>query len=239
LRRNGAVRSGLDKGKVKEMRIFRNSVSVTVVVIILLALFALAFGGVNAEGRVESRSAGLVEQKLDPGTYSLDPAHTHIGFGVEHLGIALVKGRFKDVQGTIEYDPKDISRSKVNFLAKIESIDTGVTARDDHLRSADFFDAAKHPTMTFVSTKIEKKGKRFIMIGDLTIKGVTQPIAFEFTFTDAIKDPWGGTRFGASASTTINRRDFGITYGNALPGGGFDVADRVAIELHLEAVRAK
>lgn len=221
------------------MRILRNSVSVTVVVVVLLALFALAFGGVNAEGRVESRSAESVEQKLESGTYSLDPAHTHVGFGVEHLGIALVKGRFKDVEGRIEYDADDISRSNVKFSAKIESIDTGVTARDEHLRSADFFDAAKHPTMTFISTKIEKKGKRFIMNGDLTIKGVTRPISFGFTFTDAIKDPWGGTRFGATATTQINRRDFGITYGNALPGGGFDVADRVAIELHLEAVKAK
>lgn len=221
------------------MRILRNSVSVTVLVVVLLALFAMAFGGATAEGKEEGRSVAAIERTLEAGTYSLDPAHTHVGFGVEHLGIALVKGRFKDVEGTIEYDPIDISRSKVNFSAKIESIDTGVAARDEHLRSADFFEAAKFPTMTFVSTKIEKKGKRYIMNGDLTIKGVTRPISFAFTFTNAIKDPWGGTRFGASASTQVNRRDFGITYGNALPGGGFDVADRVAIELHLEAVKAK
>jgi polyisoprenoid-binding protein YceI len=221
------------------MRILRNSVSVTVLVVVLLALFALAFGGPNADGKGEGRSIEAIERTLEAGTYSLDPAHTHVGFGVEHLGIALVKGRFKDVEGSIEYDPKDIGRSKVNFSAKIESIDTGVSARDEHLRSADFFEVAKYPTMTFVSTKIEKKGKRYIMNGDLTIKGVTRPISFAFTFTDAIKDPWGGTRFGASASTEVTRRDFGITYGNALPGGGFDVADRVAIELHLEAVKAK
>lgn len=221
------------------MRIFRNTVSVTVLVVVLLALFAMAFGGVTAEGKSEGLPVGTIERTLEAGTYSLDPAHTHVGFGVQHLGIALVKGRFKDVEGNIEYDPRDISKSKVSFSAKIESIDTGVAARDEHLRSADFFEAAKYSTMTFVSTKIEKKGKRYIMNGDLTIKGVTRPIAFAFTFTDAIKDPWGGTRFGASASTEINRRDFGITYGNALPGGGFDVADRVAVELHLEAVKSK
>ena len=148
-------------------------------------------------------------------------------------------GRFKDFKGTVQYNDQDPTRSTVEFSAKIDSIDTGVAQRDAHLKTADFFDAEKFPTMTFKSTHVEKKGKGYLLHGDLTIKGVTKSISLPFTMTGAVKDTWGGTRFGISAATTIDRRDFGITWGNGLPLGGLDVANEVSIELQAEAVRAE
>ena len=178
-------------------------------------------------------------QPVTAGQYNIDPAHSLIGFSVEHLEINWVAGRFKDFKGTVNYDDKDITKSSVEFTAKIDSIDTEVEARDTHLKSADFFDAAKFPEMKFVSTKVERKGDDYVLHGNLTIKGVTKPISFDFDMTGAVKDPWGGTRFGIEADTSINRKDFGINYGNALPFGGFDVGDKVDIDLKLEVVKAE
>ena len=221
------------------MKYFRNIITVTLLVTVLLALFGLAFGGATSTAGAQSKTEAVKYVPVQAGTYNLDPAHTVIGFGVKHLEIAIVEGRFKDFSGTINYNDQDPTRSTVEFTAKIDSIDTGVAPRDEHLRTADFFDAAKFPTMTFRSTKVEKKGKDFVLHGDLTIKGVTKPVSLPFTMTGAVKDPWGGTRFGIAASTKIDRRDFGITWGNQLPLGGLDVANEVSIKLHAEAVKAE
>jgi len=176
--------------------------------------------------------------QVPAGTYNLDPAHSLIGFAVRHLEINLVGGRFKDFTGKVSFDDRDVTRSTVEFTAKIASIDTEVAARDKHLLSADFFEAEKYPEMAFKSTGVKKtRNGDFILSGDLTLKGVTKQIEFPFTFTGAIKDPWGNTRFGIEAHTRINRRDYGINYGNALPMGGFDVANEVAIDLRLEAFK--
>jgi polyisoprenoid-binding protein YceI len=222
------------------MKVLRNSIGAAVITMIVLALFTFVFGGNFKTSAAERTTMDTVSYMPIPaGAYNLDPAHTVIGFGVKHLEIAVVEGRFKDFKGTINFDDKDVTKSTVEFTAKIDSIDTGVTPRNEHLRTADFFDAAKYPEMTFKSTRVEKKGKSYVLYGDLTIKDVTKPVAIPFTITGAVKDPWGGTRFGVEASTTINRRDFGINYGNALPIGGFDVANEVAIKLHLEAVKSE
>ncbi len=209
--------------------------------IILAAFVALPFvGNVNLlwTAQAQTKTEKVNYMPVPTGTYNLDPAHSLIGFAVEHLEINWVEGRFKDFVGTINYNDRDATKSTVEFSAKIDSIDTEVAPRDEHLRSADFFDAAKFPEMTFKSTKIEKGGKDgYVLHGDLTIKGVTKRIEFPFTFTGAIKDPWGGTRFGIEAQTKINRRNFGINYGNALPAGGFDVGNEVTINLRLEAVK--
>lgn len=175
---------------------------------------------------------------IPSGDYTFDTAHTRIGFSVRHLSIAWVTGRFKDFSGTLKFDDKDVTKSSVEFTAKVTSIDTEVEARDNHLRSADFFEVEKYPEMKFVSRRIEKKGKRYIVHGDLTIKDVTKRISFPFTFTGAVPDPWGGTRFGISAKTTINRKDFNVNYGTAMPFGGFDVGNEVQISLDIEAVKA-
>jgi polyisoprenoid-binding protein YceI len=193
----------------------------------------------NAETAQDSKAAKPAKVSYVPipaGDYRIDPAHSIIGFSILHNEINLVSGRFKDFTGTIHFDDKNPSKSSVEFKAKVESIDTGVEARDKHLRTADFFEVAKYPEMTFKTTKVERKGKQgYILTGDLTLKSVTKQVVLPFTITGAIKDGRGNTRIGIAAQTKIDRRDYGIVWGHALPGGGFDVAHDVTIDLHLEA----
>jgi polyisoprenoid-binding protein YceI len=173
------------------------------------------------------------------GEYKIDPAHSIIGFAIRHYEINWVEGRFKDFNGVIRFDEADITKSTVEFTAKVESIDTGVAQRDQHLRTADFFDVAKFPEMTFKSTKVERKGKdSYVLTGDFTLKGVTKQVAIPFTITGAIKDPRGNLRFGIEAQTKINRQDYGITWGKPMEGGGLDVGNEVTIKFHLEALKA-
>ncbi|MCA1568158.1 MAG: YceI family protein [Acidobacteria bacterium] len=186
----------------------------------------------------QERVARVTYAPVSGGDYNIDPAHSIIGFSIRHLEIAWVEGRFKDFKGTVHFDESDVTKSSVEFTAKIESIDTGVEPRDKHLRTADFFDAAKYPEMTFKSTRVERRGKDgYVLHGDFTLKGVTKPVALPFTVTGAITDPWGNTRFGVSAQTKIDRRDYGITWGKALENGGLDVGNEVTINLQLEAVK--
>jgi polyisoprenoid-binding protein YceI len=184
-----------------------------------------------------AKPAKVTYLPIPAGDYRMDVAHSAIGFSIRHNELVLVSGRFKDFSGTIHYDDKDVTKSSVEFKAKVESIDTGVEARDRHLRTADFFEVEKFPEMTFKSTRVERKGKDLILHGDLTLKGVTKPVTLPFTLTGAIKDGRGNTRIGIAAQTKIDRRDFGITWGRALPGGGFDVAHDVMIDLQLEALQ--
>jgi polyisoprenoid-binding protein YceI len=173
------------------------------------------------------------------GEYKMDASHSVIGFSIRHFEISWVRGRFKDFVGTINYDESDVTKSTVEFTAKIESIDTGVQNRDAHLRTADFFDAAKFPDMTFKSTRIERKGKdQYVLHGDFTLKGVTKQISFPFTLTGAVKDARGNTRFGVAAQTTLDRREYGITWGMPLGNGGVNVGNEVTIDLQLEALKA-
>lgn len=216
-----------------------------------LAMFAaLPFVGrlatiaaVNAEtGEIAQDAKNAKPTKVSylpipAGDYTLDKSHSLIGFTIRHNELALVGGRFKDFSGSIHYDNKDVSRSAVEFQAKVESIDTGVEGRDKHLRTADFFEVAKYPEMTFKSTRVERKGKGYVLTGDLTLKGVTKQVTLPFTITGAIKDGRGNTRIGIAAQARIDRRDYGITWGHPLATGGFDVAHDVTIDLHLEAIQ--
>jgi len=223
------------------MNSFKRTISAGLMAI-ALAAFGIGYTFIPAASAQESAAAVKVNYAPIPaGEYSLDPAHSRIGFAVRHLEIAMVSGRFKDFTGTIKYDDKDVTKSSVQFTAKIDSIDTEVEARDTHLKSPDFFDAAKFPEMKFVSTKVERGSgsNQYTMTGDLTIRGVTKQVSFPFTLTGAVKDPWGGTRFGVSAETKLNRKDFGVNFQNALPLGGFDVANEVVVSLDLEAVKAE
>ena len=189
----------------------------------------------------DAKAAKLMKVSYLPipgGDYTMDRSHSVIGFAILHNELTLVRGRFKDFAGTIHFDDKDVTRSSVQFTAKVESIDTGVENRDKHLRTADFFEVAKYPEMSFKSTKVERKGKAgYVLTGDLTLKGVTKQVALPFTITGAIKDGRGNTRIGIAAQTKIDRRDYGITWGRALANGGFDVAHDVTIDLHLEAIQ--
>lgn len=168
------------------------------------------------------------------GTYNFDKAHSFIGFRVKHFGLVEVPGYFRDFTGTINYDAKDMKKSSVNFTAKTTSVDTGVAPRDNHLRTADFFDVEKFPEMTFKSTKVEKKGKDWLVTGDFTMKGVTKQIAFPFTVVGIKKDAKGGMKMGVTAETSINRRDFGVNYGSNLPDGTAILSDNISVNLQLE-----
>jgi polyisoprenoid-binding protein YceI len=210
----------------------------------LLALgVAGAFWGFEATAKSLSfeesffaRAAQTVPQNEDlSGTYGLDKAHSAIGFRIKHMGLVEVPGYFRDFKGTITYDAKDVTKSTVEFTAQMKSIDTGVVPRDNHLRTADFFEVEKYPEMTFKSTKIAKKGQAWEMTGDLTMKGVTKTVTFPFTLVGFAKDQRGGTKMGVTAETVINRRDFGVTYGSNLPSGVPVLADNVTVVLQLES----
>lgn len=175
---------------------------------------------------------------IPAGEYRIDPAHSVLSFAIKHNEIALVRGRFREFSGKINYNDKDVTQSSVEVTAKIESINTGVDRRDAHLRTADFFDAAKYPEMTFKSTHVERKrNNQYVLHGDLTLRGITKPVAIPFTVTGAIKDGQGNTRFGVAGQTTINRRDFGFTWGKTMENGGLDVGNEVMIDLQLEVVK--
>ena len=168
------------------------------------------------------------------GVYNFDKAHSSIGFRIKHFGLVEVPGFFRDFTGTIDYNAKDVAKSSVEFSAKMESVDTGVAARDKHLRSDDFFAVEKFPEMTFKSTKIEKKGKQLMITGDLTMKGITKKVSFPFNVAGFIESR-GTMKMGAMAETSINRRDFNVNYGDNLPSGAAVLSDDVKINLQVEA----
>lgn len=172
-------------------------------------------------------------------TYKLDPAHTTIGFKVKHLMIANVKGVFEKFNGTVVIDESNIAKSKVNVSIEMASINTNIAKRDEHLRSGDFFDIAKFPVMTFDSTKVEQASADTLKVtGNLTIRGVTKQVVLTVDGpTGEIKGPQGDFRRGASASATINRHDFGVSWSKKLDGGGLVVADDVYISIDTELIK--
>jgi polyisoprenoid-binding protein YceI len=175
-------------------------------------------------------------------TWELDPKHTSVEFAVKHMMFTTVRGRFKDVKGTIEVDEKNPNRSRVNVEIAAASLDTGVADRDTHLRSADFLDVENHPKLTFRSKRVEgamkKEGDQFRVAGDLTIRGTTIEVTLDCQYEGMGKDPWGGTRAGARATTRIDRRAWGLKWNQALETGGILVANEVRIEVEVQAVKA-
>ena len=176
----------------------------------------------------------------ESGVYNFDKAHSFIGFKVKHMGLIEVPGFFRDFTGEVNFDSKDVSKSTVNFKAMMTSVDTGVAGRDKHLRSADFFEVEKFPEMTFASKKVEKKGKGWVVTGDLTMKGVTKSVVIPFEIAGWLPaSERSGPKMGIAGETTINRRDFGVNYGNALPSGIAAISDEVKVVLQIEAGKAK
>ncbi len=174
------------------------------------------------------------------GQYKIDPAHSQATFKVKHLGISWVTGRFDKLQGSFEYNPENLSESKVEAAIEAGSVDTDVQQRDDHLRSPDFFDVATYPEIKFVSKEVRSgEGGKFQIAGDLTIHGVTRPVTLDTELGGTVKDPWGNTRAAFSGSTTINRKDFGLTWNKALEAGGLLVGEEVYIQISVEGVQAK
>lgn len=171
-------------------------------------------------------------------TWQIDSAHSGIHFSVRHLVIAKVRGQFSRWTGALSVPDGDFSRATVDVTIDASSIDTGVADRDAHLKSADFFDVASFPELTFRGRRIEAKGgDRFALVGDLTIRGTTREVVLDVESAGQAKDPWGNLRAGFAARTAIDRRDFGLTWNQALETGGVLVGEKVEIELELEAVR--
>jgi polyisoprenoid-binding protein YceI len=172
-------------------------------------------------------------------TYNIDKAHSEVTFQVRHL-LTRVRGHFSDFNGTIEYDEENPEHSLVNVTVQAASIDTNERDRDAHLRSADFFDVENIPALTFRSTRIQRNaGDRFAVTGDLTIHGVIRSVSFDVAFLGKATDPWGNERIAFEAETTVNRKDFGLTWNAALETGGFLVGDDVKISLSVQAVPAR
>jgi polyisoprenoid-binding protein YceI len=171
--------------------------------------------------------------------WNLDTIHSGINFTVRHMVVSKVRGRFAKFNGTVALDEGDFTRSSVEATIDASSIDTGTTQRDDHLKSADFFDVERFPEIRFLSTRIEKvSGDRYRLTGELTIHGVTRSIALETEYGGRGKDPWGNERVGFTAKGAIDRKDFGLVWNQALETGGVLVSDRVELELEVQVVRA-
>lgn len=167
------------------------------------------------------------------GKYDIDAAHSKVGFEIPHLVISTVEGRFTDYKGNIVLD-KRFARSKFNVTINTKSIDTSVAKRDEHLRSADFFEVEKYPEIKFVSTKVSGDPEKFSVKGNLTIKGVTKPVTLEGQFLGMVKDGFGNEKAAFSAKTKINRKDFGLTWNNVVEAGPV-VGDQVTIDLRVQA----
>jgi polyisoprenoid-binding protein YceI len=171
-------------------------------------------------------------------TWQIDPAHTTVEFAIKHLMVTTVKGYFGDVRGTIVIDEADPARSLVDATIGAASIDTRNAQRDAHLRAPDFLDVERYPTITFRSRRVEPRGTNAArIIGDLTIRDVTREVVLDATLEGRGRDPWGNERIGFSARTTIDRRDFGLTWNEPLETGGFLLGDQVEISLDVEAIR--
>ena len=175
-------------------------------------------------------------ESSSPTVWKVDPAHSSAEFAVRHMMVSTVKGSFKTLSGSIRYDESDPEKSRIEAEIDAASIDTGVADRDTHLRSADFFDVARFPRLAFRSTGVEANGDTGKLHGDLTIHGVTRPVSLDVAFLGEVKDPWGSRRRGYSAETTLNRKDFGMTWNMVLDAGGVLVGDRVKVTLNIEAV---
>ena len=184
-----------------------------------------------------SSTAIAAGSKLQSGKYDVEASHSKVGFGVSHLMISTVEGRFNTFSGNFEVND-DFKKSTVNLSADTASISTDNVKRDDHLKSADFFEAEKHKQLIFKSTEIKGSEKSFKLIGDLSIKGVTKKTTFDCKYLGSANDPWGNHRAGFKCNGKISRKEFGLTW-NKLAEAGPVVGDEVSINIDIEGVKAK
>jgi polyisoprenoid-binding protein YceI len=187
------------------------------------------------------KAAGLTGGRIMTTTkWNIDLSHSGINFAIRHMVVAKVRGRFAKFSGALDLDDDDLARSVVEVTIDASSIDTGTAQRDAHLRSPDFFDVEKFPELRFRSTRIEKlDDDRFRVAGDLTIRDTTREVVLDCEAGGRAKDPWGNERVGFVARTTLDRKDFGLKWNQALEAGGVLVGDRVDIELDVQGVRAE
>jgi polyisoprenoid-binding protein YceI len=172
-------------------------------------------------------------------TWTIDPDHTQVWFAVKHMMFATVKGQFPGISGEIRLDEKDAANTAIEVSIDAASIDTRSAQRDEHLRSADFFDVGNHPHLTFVSRRVESLGgSKYSITGDLTIRGTTRAVVLAVEETGRGTDPWGQQKLGFTASTSIDRKDYGLTWNQALEAGGVLVSDEVKISIDGQAIRS-
>jgi polyisoprenoid-binding protein YceI len=171
------------------------------------------------------------------GDYTIDTAHSRIGFVARHAMVTKVRGQFADYTATAHVDTENPAASSAEVTIDVASINTGSPDRDGHLRSPDFFDVEKYPTITFRSTDVQRDGQEWTVIGDLTIKDVTKPVTIVFEETGTAVDPFGNTRVGFEGSVTVNRKDWGLTWNAALETGGVLVSDKVTLEFDISAIK--
>ncbi|WP_310529734.1 YceI family protein [Nocardioides sp.] len=172
------------------------------------------------------------------GDYTLDTAHTRLGFVARHAMVTKVRGQFGAFEGTASIDTATPANSKIDLTIDVTSVDTGNGDRDGHLKSGDFFDTETYPSIRFVSTDVTRDGDVWAVTGDLTIKDVTKPVTIDFEQTGSALDPFGNTRVGFEGETTVNRKDFGLTWNAALETGGVLVSDKVKLEFDISAIKA-
>lgn len=184
---------------------------------------------------------GIVAVAVSAGadTWQIDPAHSAVQFSVRHMMISNVRGEFSKLSGTVQYDPAELPKTAIDATVDASSLNTRVEARDKDLKSANFFDVEKYPTLTFKSKRVESAGAgKLKLIGDLTMHGTTREVAFDVDGpSPVIKDPRGNLHIGASASTKVNRKDFGMTFNRVMDGGGVVVGDEVAVVIDVELVK--
>lgn len=188
--------------------------------------------------RVETFDAPTAVLEDISGDYSIDPAHTRVGFVARHAMVTKVRGAFTEVSGTAHVDAVDPSKSSVSIVIVANSISTGQQQRDDHLRSRDFLDSEQYPEITFVSTSVDRDGDAWTIAGDLTIMGVTQPVSVPFEFTGSARDPFGNVRIGFEGAAAISRKDWGLTWNAPLETGGVLVSDKVVLEFDVSAIKS-
>jgi polyisoprenoid-binding protein YceI len=170
--------------------------------------------------------------------WNIDATHSGINFSIRHMVVSKVRGRFARYTGTVDLDDGDLTRSFIDATIDASSIDTGTPQRDTHLRSADFFDVEKYPEVRFLGRRIEKlEDSRYRVVGDLTIRDVTREVLLDVEYGGRAKDPWGNERIGFVATTSLDRKDFGLHWNQVLEAGGFLVGDRVDVELEVQAVK--
>lgn len=170
--------------------------------------------------------------------YTIDATHSQVLFKVKHLGISTVTGRFEKFAGLYSFDPEEVEKASVSATVDVYSLDTNVADRDEHLRSPDFFDAANHPEMTFVSRSVKDLRSNMLEVaGDLTLRGVTRPVTLRVEYHGTVQDPWGNERSAFTATAAIDRREFGIQWNKVLDAGGLVVGNEVQILLEVEGIR--
>ncbi len=172
------------------------------------------------------------------GDYTIDPTHTRLGFSTRHAMVTTVRGQFKDFDGTAHLDTANPANSSVTLNIRAASVDTGVADRDGHLQSGDFFDVATYPDLTFASTAVARDGDVWTVTGDLTIKGVSQPVTIDFEETGSARDPFGNLRVGFEGATSINRKDWGLTWNAALETGGVLVSEKIKLDFDVSAIQS-